>query len=669
MSEVFPEDSPEYLEQQLNEAMEILDTLNQEIEPIEAERRAIQQKEQAAREAYHAAVAAAREEKAKIDAIQFEKQSAINQLKMEMRRKQERIEALKKEQEIAKARQEREAELLLLNERWDKLTLNAHWREWAKDHQIEAGHMITKNRKVILADPMGLGKTLSAIITCDMSEAATRTASPEHPFLGEDKEVSIYNPETKEYGTEWKIINGIERPVGKRVLYFCPPSLIRNVEKEFRNWAGHRAVTYVGTLSKKEREFVFEFQLANRADFIVICNYEAWRKDKNLIDQLIKLDPDTVILDEAHNLKEMTTSAYRGIKTLLDKAQPEYVIPMTGTPILNRPQELFSLLTLVNPNKFYHINDFLYNYCEQTDDGKWKFQDGGLDRIAKQIADNFLRRTRDQAGIILPEKTIINHDLEVDEDTYPDQARVRKQMRDYATIMIDEAQGKAIAAAAMIAVFTRLRQIETWPAGIMMRDPITKEIKMQVDVEESQKVDYVISEEPDVHGNYDGLIPEIIEDERVVLFSQFKAPLQEIKRRVEKMGKRAVVLDGDTPEKLREEIRTDFDIKYTPNREDAKWDIVLCNYKVGGVGLNLTCATQMIILDEEWNPGKRDQAYDRIHRIGQEKPVTIHVIRNQKTIDDWLAGIMEQKEGVVDGFNNTMVTMAEFKDALDSGLL
>jgi hypothetical protein len=132
-------------------------------------------------------------------------------------------------------------------------------------------------------------------------------------------------------------------------------------------------------------------------------------------------------------------------------------------------------------------------------------------------------------------------------------------------------------------------------------------------------------------------------------------------------------MSESSPKHVQDEIREDFDLRHRPNREDAKWDVVLCNYRVGGVGLNLTAATQMMILDEEWNPGKRDQAYDRIHRMGQDKPVTIHVIRNGKTIDDWLADIMAAKEDLVDGFNNTMIDKDEFKQFLegmgDSGLI
>lgn len=652
------------MEAELAEANEVL-------KPIQDEIAAVNLEEKRAMEAYQAAISAARLKKRELDQKGFDYQVKVNALKSHMEMERRKAEEKARQEQAALAEQARQDELALLNERWDKLTAAAHWREWAKDHQISGGHTLTENRKVILADPMGLGKTLTSIIAADMAEAATRLTNEKFPFLGEEKQVYDYS--TGEYQT--KIVDAVTRPVGKRILYFCPSSLLRNVEKEFRMWSKHRSVTYIGGMSKAERQFALNFVIKNQPEFVVIINYEAWRKDLALLDELIGLNPDTVIIDEAHNVKNMKTSGYRGIRKILDEAQPEYVIPMTGTPILNRPQELFSLLTLVNPKEFHTENDFLYRYCEQDMQGYWKFQSGGLDRIEKKIRKNFLRRTRQQAGIQLPEKTVISHDLTVDEDLYPNQARVRKQMRETATIMIDEAEGKAIAATAMIAMFTRLRQVETWPAGIKIETKGKIGGKtvvidtMQVDVEESQKVDYVIGKGPDEQGVWTGLIPEVIEDERVVVFSQFKAPLREIKRRIEQAGYRACIMDGDTPVAERELISTDFDARYTSDRSQSKYDVVLCNYRVGGVGLNLTAATQMVILDEEWNPGKRDQAYDRIHRIGQENAVTIHVIRDKNTIDDWLAGLMEFKEGVVDGFNNTMVGAADFKNALESGLI
>jgi len=450
--------------------------------------------------------------------------------------------------------------------------------------------------------------------------------------------------------------------------------MIGNVAREVKRWAPHRSVVMLGGTTKAQRRFLIETMLDHN-EYVVIINYEAWRKDKTLIDDLIGITFDTVIVDEAHNVKDRKTSAYRGIKRIITETNNQmgvpFVLPMTGTPLLNRPQELFSLLTLVDGKHFHSENYFLYDYCKQDYNGKWTFKAGGLESLAKRINNIFLRRTKEQAGIKLPPKTIINHELEIDHEKYPEQSRAREEMRKWGSVFLASDQSKAVTAQAAIAMYTRLRQIETWPAGIELKDPLTKEIVLKLDVEESQKIDELISWENGEVNEWGGLLPEVIFDERAVVFSMFKAPLREIAARCEKAGIKAVVLDGDTPKDLREEIIKDFDNHYTPDRKNAKWDVVLANYRVGGVGANFTAATQLFVLDSEWSPGKRDQALDRVHRIGQDKPVTIHNLIMGNTIDAWMEGIMEQKQAMVDGFEE--VAAADLtdllRDGLDSGLI
>lgn len=468
----------------------------------------------------------------------------------------------------------------------------------------------------------------------------------------------------------------IRKPAGLKVLYFCPATMLENVKREFNQWAPHRQVVILGAQPKATRRFLLSV-MAEAPEYVVVANYEMWRRDKGLIDDIIDIEFDTCIIDEAHNIKDRDSIAYKGIKRIITESHGgkgiPFVIPMTGTPILNKPQELFSLLTLVDPYHFHTEYYFLQDFCQQDYDGKWGFKPGGMDRLSKQISNYFLRRTKEDAGIVLPPKTVTVHEIEVDEEAYPGQASARRQMRTWGSIMLDPEQGKAITAAAAIAVYTRLRQIETWPAGIQVKDPRTKEVMMQVDVYESQKLDYIIK------NREDGILPEIVGDERVVIFSQFKEPLRELKRRCDAAGIKAVILDGDTSDEIRNQIALDFDNRYTADRANSRWDVVLCNYRVGGIGLNFTAATQMIVVDEEWNPGKRDQAYDRIHRMGQDKPVTIHVLRDwykpedqpqvKGGIDVWLSGIIARKEEIVDEFNEAADLASDGFNALKSGLI
>jgi SNF2 family DNA or RNA helicase len=575
---------------------------------------------------------------------------------------QRRYQDLKLAEELA-------ANYLTLEKRWDAMTAGAPWREWAKDHQIEGAKKITYAGRMIVGDTMGLGKTLTSIIALDMIKASTTDAREDNPVGGTPHERQIYNSEIGEYVTTTYYEGAATKPCGNKVLYFCPATMLKNVEREVRRWAPHRNVVILGGIPKAARRFALETMALNN-QYVVILNYEAWRKDKQLISDLIDIEFDTMIIDEAHNIKDRASIAYRGIKQIIDGSDIPFVIPMTGTPILNRPQELFSLLTLINPRRFRTESQYLADFCEQDYNGKWRFREGGLTRLSELIRANFIRRTKEDAGIVLPPKTIVIHELDVDEELYPNQARAREEMRKWGSIILDPDQGKAVTAAAVIAMYTRLRQIETWPAGIEVKDQ-HGDLVLKVDIEESQKLDEVIRPNGPNHSYDDpeGILPEVVGDERVVVFSQFKAPLRELKRRCELAGINAVVLDGDTPGNIRDEIAMDFDNKYTTFGEH-KWDVVLCHYRVGGVGMNLTSATQMIIVDEEWNPGKRDQAFDRIHRIGQDRPVTIHVLRDKGTVDNWLAGLIEDKEKIVDGFNSAASADSEEAwNALKNGLI
>jgi superfamily II DNA or RNA helicase len=725
----------------LNEAKEALAPINDAEVQLNAEKHMLD-------EQYKASLAQLNERKQAIAKKKWDAQQAASNVNSQISQIQQKIVTL--QQEEAKKQAELEAETKkkqaeeALSAEFEKATFTAPWREWAKQHQLDAGHKITRDRYVVLADPMGLGKTLSSIVTADMTQRITKEASEALPWMGIEEQVYVppkeiwtqlaeesYDSDTtlsyitdnviageripylnfeqrrefKERGYferiegyyKTEIVNAVQRPVGRKILYFCPSALLRNVLEEWRRWSPHRSVTFIGSMSKAEREYALNTITQNLAEFVIIVNYEAWRRDKALLERLTECDFDTVIIDEAHNIKDMKSTAYKGVQQIIYQTRPEYVIPMTGTPILNRPQELYSILSLLTLKEFppndAGLNTYLARYCESyyvpdSTTPRWRFKPGGLDLLAKKISTNFMRRTKEQAGIILPDKSVIYHDLTRDDEAYPLQAKARHDMKKFATLVIGEASNsKALQATAIIAMITRLRQIETWPACIIqyvtkedpetkkkvvVRDPFTGEklIRFQLDVEESQKLDYVIRYDKETE-EWEGLIPDTVEDERMVVFSQFKAPLVELKRRIEASGRTAVILDGSTPNAVREEIRLDFDRRHTPDRSKAKWDVLLANYKAGGVGLNLTCATSMIVCDSEWNPGKREQAFDRIHRIGQTEKVTINVLNVKSTIDDWLEAIMKEKEKIVDGFEGTMTNISaqDLMDAIESGLI
>jgi SNF2 family DNA or RNA helicase len=128
-------------------------------------------------------------------------------------------------------------------------------------------------------------------------------------------------------------------------------------------------------------------------------------------------------------------------------------------------------------------------------------------------------------------------------------------------------------------------------------------------------------------------------------------------------------IDGTVTKAQRTRVKNDFYKKLTPGQ--GQYDVVLAQYRSGGTGLNLTAATKTHILDEEWNPGKRDQAYGRTFRIGQDLETDVYRYVMSGTVDVWQSNLLEMKEAVVTEFSSGMKSdtdaLKELMSALEDG--
>jgi SNF2 family DNA or RNA helicase len=293
---------------------------------------------------------------------------------------------------------------------------------------------------------------------------------------------------------------------------------------------------------------------------------------------------------------------------------------------------------------------------------KWDFKHNGVERLKPYIEDRYLARTLEEVGIFLPKQRIHVERVELDPEVYPLQARTVRQVTEFYQIMLST--GETMTLMHLITVILRKRQAMVWPGGIEIRDkdkesPTYGEILFSVgsEVQESCKMDAAQERILELHA----------QGRRQVVFSQFKSALKEFAARLEAQGLRVARFDGDTPEADRLEIKTNF---YAALKEEPKWDVVLVHYKAGGSGLNLTAATAIHILDEEWNAGKRNQAYKRIHRIGQEHESDVYVYRVPNSVDTWMSNLIEKKDRMMKRLGQTMSNarmLAEIREALKGG--
>jgi SNF2 family DNA or RNA helicase len=475
----------------------------------------------------------------------------------------------------------------------------------------------------------------------------------------------------------------------RKVLVVCQADICDQFAGEIMTLAPHRTVFNLYKKTPKARHALMEQILASD-DACVVVNFEIWRKDKDLLAKLMSWQIDTMIVDEAHNLKNTSSSNFKYIEMLVkidnvcpnckgalkglydkdkklkpcekcgwrrgDSTPVRYAYKLdewlssksmknvcftTGTPILNSPLDIYALLHLCDPMLFARKTQFLQAFCiTNYQSGKVEFRDGQLDNLRPLIEGRFLARNREDAGIVLPvqRKHIVRVDL--DPDVYKKQYKIIRQLSERAQIMLDS--GESMTIMHLIALITRKRQANVWPAGIELRDDEGNVVfSVGQEVRESVKLDYSLETILQIHA----------EGRRQVVFSQFSTALEAFKDILQENGLRVAVLTGATPRKLRDEIKNNF---YLAKGEEPKWDIILCNYKTGGTGLNLTSATATHIIDEEWNPGKRDQAYARTDRIGQELENDVYIYRIPASIDTWMSNTIHRKEQMVSAFQDTM---------------
>lgn len=549
--------------------------------------------------------------------------------------------------------------------------------EWQSDiypHQFDGAVFGAEVGRWLLGDEVGLGKTLTSIAWLDMMDA-------------------------------------------KRVIYVTEAGLVNQVAGEFERFAPHRDVYNLYKKSPARRAEMMR-EVWKSGHGVLIVNYEVWRRDPKLLESMTRWQADTVIVDEAHNLKRTATANYAYVSTLIqmDNTCPNCGLPMygfmlakqpgeshrrdakcvcgwsrrkewgvglkgfarwqytrsvhnvllmTGTPLLNSPLDLYSMLHLIDPIEFATEVDFKARFAAQNvHDGKWVFSAFGVKTLRRLMRNYYLARDKQAAGIKLPKQTVRYEVLDFEPDEYKLQQKIIRQISTAASIVLSDGTNATLMH--MIALITRKRQANVWPGGIVIREPVTGKVLLDVgtEVRESFKMDAIVDE---IMSRY---------PRRQVVFSQFSTAIDEMATRLKRKGLRVAVLTGDTSDRERTIIKRDF----YETRNDYLYDVLIGNYKVAATGLNLTQAKVMHILDEEWNPGKRGQAYGRINRLGQTDETEVIVWRIKRTIDTWLANILARKERMLKQFDEAdpradftqeavNVTAAELKDAIDRGVV
>ena len=375
-------------------------------------------------------------------------------------------------------------------------------------------------------------------------------------------------------------------PVKRPSIVVAPTSLCYNWLREFKRFAPSLKVQVAEGTAQRRRAMITDLQGKGAPD-VLITSYPLIRQD---IDLLREIPFRFAVLDEAQFIKNTLSLSARAAKRL----QAEVRLALSGTPMENNVAELWSLFDFVLPGYLPPLREFLRRY----DQGR-NAQD-----LLRRIRPFLMRRLKSEVMAELPPKIETQLTVPMPDD----QRRVYRAVLNQRRIRLEsmlEGGTLHLGRGEVLSALTELRQICCHPALVLPGYS-----------GDSGKVDLLLD-----------ILPDALEGgHRVLIFSQFTQMLKILKRQLELQGMDSLYLDGDTPPQERLQLCERFNAGHEP--------IFLISLKAGGTGLNLTGADMVIHYDPWWNPSAEDQAADRAHRLGQEKPVQVLRLVMQDSIEE-----------------------------------
>ncbi len=384
-----------------------------------------------------------------------------------------------------------------------------------------------------------------------------------------------------------------------RALVVCPTTLIFNWENEIKKFAP--TLTYRihhGGERLRNKEALNDFQ-------VIITTYGTLRSDIKL---LMDMPLDYVVLDESQAIKNPASKVTKAACLLRAKHR----LCMSGTPLQNNTFDIFAQMNFLNPGMLGSIEFFRQEFAIPID----KFgEPDRKDHLRKLLFPFILRRTKEQVAKDLPDKTETILFCEMEEEQRKVYDAYRNDYRDKILGTI-ESQGIQKSQLTILQGLMKLRQICDSPAILNETDKYPNH---------SIKLDELARE-----------ISENIGNHKALIFSQFLGMLALIKEKLIELDIPFAYFDGSTTAPDREKAIREF-------QDNDSCRVFLISLKAGGVGLNLTAADYVYIVDPWWNPAVEQQAIDRTHRIGQTKNIFAYRMICKDSIEDKILQLQDRK--------------------------
>ena len=419
--------------------------------------------------------------------------------------------------------------------------------------------------RALLADDMGLGKTFQTLAACELL----------------------------------RLTEGVER-----ALVVCPASLKAEWSEQIESACGlsHRAVYGV----RRQR---LE-QYAN-PEFFTITNYEQILADGDDIQQLLR--PDIVILDEAQRIKNWRTKTASAVKQLRSR----FAFVLTGTPIENRIDEIYSIVQFLDPNILGSLFRFNRQYYSLDDRGR-PIGYRNLDHLKDRLGSVMLRRRKADVEDDLPGRTVNNYFVGMTDEQfarYDDYSKLASRIAAQAKKRpLTEAEFKRLQ------LFLDCMRMTCDTPYIL-----DEKVRDCPKLEELERVLEDLLAEPGC---------------KVLIFSEWVRMLTLVRERLGELGIDFAWHTGSVPQKHR---RTEI------NRFKTDPDCrVFLSSESGGVGLNLQVANAVINIDQPWNPAKLEQRIARAWRKHQKRSVAVINLISEATIEHRMLGLIEQKKAMAE---------------------
>jgi superfamily II DNA or RNA helicase len=439
-------------------------------------------------------------------------------------------------------------------------------------YQEQGALHLAFGRRAMLADDMGLGKTVQAIAAAALL-----------------KEL---------------------RDIQKAVI-ICPASLKSQWAREILRFTSLSVTVVEGGLLERRRIY-------NDPSFFKIINYELVRHDA---DELFKLRPDLIILDEAQRIKNWRTKTAQLVKGLPSR----YAFVLTGTPLENRIDELYSIFQFLDPRilgPLWHFNDRFYE-LEQRPNGSYKVLGyKNLDQLRAIVAPYSLRRTRKEVLKDLPSRTDNNFFVEMTDPQW----KAYNEFREHLAKLIAISHRRPLTPKEREIIMLCLIKMRLICDALALHD---KELPPK----DYERTGPKLGELEEI------LVEEIASNgHKAVVFSQWANMLVLTEPVIRRIGLGYIKLTGDVPSAKRGDLIQKF-------FEDSQCRVFLST-DAGGVGLNLQAASLVINLDLPWNPAVLEQRIGRAHRHGQKQSVQVINLIAKDTIEERMLDTLAAKRDV-----------------------